>query len=252
MSLGLVVRGAITALLFIVTVTSIRAVLVVSFEKSYDKEHLIVDRCLIGAKAPASVVKAATSSLASPRNNEDPLDRIQRCRVIRIGFYANRLPFSYFNRVGDLVGFDINMAHRMARDLGVRIEFVRLSGDMIAALRADHCDVVMSGQEGTIDRATALPAMEPYMTVTRALVVPDYQRAEFSSLTQLKKAWRGRTLRLAIVLDGAGRLQPIHTRRSVRVGVQSSRAVSQRTSNSSNCVTRANSSVSGRRPRMRW
>ena len=70
--------------------------------------------------------------LTSQRPNPEPLrpgesllHRIRRRGVIRIGYNEDKLPFAYFNNRGNLVGLDINMAHQLARDLGVSIEFVR-------------------------------------------------------------------------------------------------------------------------------
>ena len=39
--------------------------------------------------------------------------------MLRVGYNPDRLPFTFFNTAGDLVGFDVEMAHRLARELGV-------------------------------------------------------------------------------------------------------------------------------------
>ena len=99
----------------------------------------------------------------------------------------------------------MDMANQLARDLGVSIEFVPFSEDIIEPLRGDHFDVAMSGLEGTVKRARELPDMEAYMEVTRAVVVPDNRRRQFDSLSRLEKELRNREkLRVAIV---AGSIQ---------------------------------------------
>jgi ABC-type amino acid transport substrate-binding protein len=120
--------------------------------------------------------------------------------VIRIGFESDELPFAYLDQEGDLVGFDIDMAHQLSRDLSVRIEFVPSSADVVQSLRDDEFDVAMSGFEGTVRRATELPHVPSYMDVTMALIVPDYRRREFRTREQLQNQ---PGLRLAVVADSA-------------------------------------------------
>jgi ABC-type amino acid transport substrate-binding protein len=44
--------------------------------------------------------------------------------TLRVGYLPDNLPATYFNGAGKLVGFDAEMAHTLARDLGVGLEFV--------------------------------------------------------------------------------------------------------------------------------
>jgi ABC-type amino acid transport substrate-binding protein len=41
--------------------------------------------------------------------------------VARVCYRGGDYPSAFFNNAGDLVGFDIEMAHRFARQLGARI-----------------------------------------------------------------------------------------------------------------------------------
>jgi ABC-type amino acid transport substrate-binding protein len=91
------------------------------------------------------------------------------------------LPFSYMNARGELVGFDIEMAHRLAQELGVTLEFVPIDIHRIAEhLDADHCDVVMSGVAATTPRFEQMEFSTSYLDATIALVVPDHRRHDFS------------------------------------------------------------------------
>ena len=47
--------------------------------------------------------------------------------MLRVGYLPDNLPFAFFNAAGDLVGFDIEMAHTLARDLRVELEFVPIA-----------------------------------------------------------------------------------------------------------------------------
>jgi hypothetical protein len=93
---------------------------------------------------------------------------------------------------------DIDMAHQLAKDLGVQIEFVPFSQNVSELLRRDHFDIAMSGLEGTIRRAVELPHVEPYLEITVALVVPDYRRSDFRTLEQFSELT---DLRIAVIAD---------------------------------------------------
>lgn len=170
---GLLTRGVATVLLVAVTVLGMRGFLGTSFKDEYSKQNLVTARTLLLPPVEASVLEQASPNPMSLEPDEDPIQRIRRRGVIRIGFEVDELPFAYLNQEGDLVGFDIDMAHQLARDLGVRIEFVPSSSDVVQSLRDDEFDVAMSGFEGTVRRATELPHVPSYMDVTMALIVPD-------------------------------------------------------------------------------
>ena len=93
--------------------------------------------------------------------------------VLRVGYLPDALPFAFVNQAGDLVGFDVELAHDLARELGVTLAFVPLDRDSMAAqLDAGYCDLVMSGVAVTTERARDLLLSDSYLDETMALVVP--------------------------------------------------------------------------------
>jgi hypothetical protein len=71
---------------------------------------------------------------------------VQRAGVLRIGYNPNVIPFSYFNKDGELVGYDISFAYRLARDLAVRLEFVPYTWNGLAGdLAGGRFDLAVSG-----------------------------------------------------------------------------------------------------------
>lgn len=105
------------------------------------------------------------------------LDRIERYGVLRVGYQPGNLPFTFFNEKGDLVGLDIDAAHRLAEDLGARLEFVPARHDLVAAeLEAGLYDVMMSGGVVLPHRLTGMHFSDPYMMLTAGMLVPDHNR----------------------------------------------------------------------------
>ena len=96
-----------------------------------------------------------------------------------------------------MIGFDIEMAYYLADDLQVNIEFVPIDRENLQQqCRDDHFDVAMSAQEGTVTQAAFLPAINPYMDITLAIVVPDHRKRHFRSRDSIKEI---PDLRIAVV-----------------------------------------------------
>jgi proton glutamate symport protein len=121
-----------------------------------------------------------------PGNGLDPelaastIAGIRRRGVLRVGFNPQVIPFSYRNARGELVGFDISYAYRLARDLGVAIEFVpftwpSLAGDLIG----HRFDLAMSGIYETDERIQTLLMSQPYFATPLALIVPSHRAETF-------------------------------------------------------------------------
>ncbi|MFK7778105.1 MAG: cation:dicarboxylase symporter family transporter [Gimesia sp.] len=187
--LALCITGAV--------IVGIHSILNYTFKDLYQTKAMIADRQLLFPATNFTIVKESKPNPVTIKPGETRIDRIRRRGVIRLGFDAKRLPFSYFNDQNQLVGFDIDMAHRLAKDLHVSIEFVPFTPKtLINQLDQDHFDLAMSGLEGTIERATAFPVADSYMDVTLAIVLPDYRKRVFMDFDELRHS---ADLKIAVV-----------------------------------------------------
>jgi Na+/H+-dicarboxylate symporter len=153
-----------------------------------DQSFAAMDLSRKYAAAPRQAVPApaAASVPGQPR-----LAQIRERGFIRIGYFADAMPFAFKNRAGRLVGFDIEMAHRLAQDMKVGLEFVDLERpDAAAAVNSGRVDVIMSSVALTLERANEMTMSAPYMNETFAFIVKDYRREEFSSRASVKKQSR--------------------------------------------------------------
>ena len=139
------------------------------------------------SQAPHTVLDHASPNPVPPGEDQSRLARIKDTGVIRVGFDPEALPFAYFNAAGDLVGFDVEMAHRLALELGVAIEFVPFHLETLAdQLEEDHFDVAMGGVVATFNLLeTAVIAMSG-IEVTGALVVRDHLRDDFGHVDAIR------------------------------------------------------------------
>lgn len=115
------------------------------------------------------------------------LARLQARGSLRIGVFADGVPFTFTNVAGALVGYDVEMGQALARALGVRAEFVVVDRDRLPEmLDRGVCDIVMSGLVVTVASSTAIAFSTPYHEGPLAFLVPDHRRAQFTSLTGLQ------------------------------------------------------------------
>ena len=92
--------------------------------------------------------------------------------VMRIGYIPGSLPFAYFNKQEQLVGYDIEMAARLARDLGLTLEFYPTSlTDMATHLKEKRLDLVMSRITLSASRIRQVSFSEPYQQLVLGGVV---------------------------------------------------------------------------------
>jgi len=131
-------------------------------------------------------VPALPPPLSGPR---DEIRTIRERGVLRVGYNSNNVPFVFFNGNGELVGYDVEMAYDLARNLNVsRIEFVPITGTNLAeSLDNGYCDIVMSAVAVNTDRLDQMKFTDPTVTVHLAFVVPDGKKDEFTQLDDVKK-----------------------------------------------------------------
>ena len=152
---------------------------------------------------PAVIRKSVPEEPATVKADISRLESIRQRGVIRIGYHKDNLPFSFFNRYGDLVGLDIDLAHALAEDLKVRIEFIPFDFENLAQLLAeDQFDIAMSGIFILPGSLRKMMFTDAYMYTNWAFVVKDHQRAEFSSLENIRNM-AGLTIGLSSVAETA-------------------------------------------------
>jgi proton glutamate symport protein len=126
-----------------------------------------------------------------PANKKFPslLDRICSRGVIRVGYFKESIPFAFRNSSGQLVGHDIDLAHILASDLGVRLELVPIQHSQMVDLLSNGDIDIATGIVITPERAIKISFTDPYIDKTLAFVVPDHRRNKFSkkNLAQSRK-----------------------------------------------------------------
>jgi len=136
------------------------------------------------------------------RPQEGRLERVRRTKELRVGYISDRAPFCYRNANGRLVGFDVDLVQRLARDLKASLRLVPFKRDeLTGAFAADHFDIAIGGIASSIENFGRYHEAGPYLNLHTALVVADERVEEFKSMAQLRQ-----TKGLRIGFDSAGHL----------------------------------------------
>ena len=125
--------------------------------------------------------------LVPDTSNGSLLWQIRSRDVLRVGYDPDTMPLAYFNKDGDLVGYDIHMAYDLARTLNVsRIEFIPVDqGTFLDRVNNGSCDIVMSGVvlvPGIVDDARFT---SPYLDLHLAFVTRDERKDDFEQLEEV-------------------------------------------------------------------
>ena len=127
---------------------------------------------IISPQQPFKVLPLGSKNPSPRWRGENTLSRIKRRGKIRVGFYEDAMPFTFFNTEGLLVGYGIDLAHQLATDLRVSIEFIPIKhGKLIENMKQDYYDIVMSDIFISSLYAQEMELSKPYLNVSLALLV---------------------------------------------------------------------------------
>ena len=102
----------------------------------------------------------------------DQLAKILEAGKIIVGTEGTYSPNSYHDENGDLVGFDVEVARKVAGKLGVEIEFMEAEWDsLFAAMDSGRIDTVINEVEYSDERALKYDFSQPYTYIRGALMV---------------------------------------------------------------------------------
>ncbi len=123
-------------------------------------------KTLLGVIAGAAI--ALTSAAAGAQeaqqalSSESVIETIKQNGVLKVGM-STFVPWAMRNKEGELIGFEIDVATKLAEDMGVEIEFVPTAWDgIIPALLAGKFDVIIGGMTITPERNLTVNFSMPY------------------------------------------------------------------------------------------
>ncbi len=121
--------------------------------------------------AVLSVLVVVSLALSVPAFS-GTLEDIQKRGSLRVGMEPGYMPFELTNKKGEIVGFDVDMAKRMAKAMDVKLELVSTAWDgIIPALITKKFDVIMSGMTLTQQRNMQINFASPYIVIGQTILL---------------------------------------------------------------------------------
>ena len=118
---------------------------------------------------------------------ESALEQVLKRGTLRVGM-STFVPWAMRDKTGKLIGFEIDVATRLANDLGVKVEFVPTKWDgIIPALLSGKFDVIIGGMGIRPDRNLKVNFSIPYEYTGMSLVAHKVLAAGFRSLKDFNR-----------------------------------------------------------------
>jgi Na+/H+-dicarboxylate symporter/ABC-type amino acid transport substrate-binding protein len=103
--------------------------------------------------------------------------------VLRVGYLADAMPWSFVAADGQVDGHDIEAMHALAAGLGVTLEFIAADRASVASdLSAGRYDILAGGYVAAMSRAVTMELSRPYAQIPIGFLVRDFDRARFTDV----------------------------------------------------------------------
>lgn len=116
------------------------------------------------------------------------LARIQKNGEIRVGTSGTQPPYTAKSKDSSLMGLDIDLAHRLADAMNVRVKFIeRPFSDLFAALDRGEVDMIMSGISITPERNARAAFAGPYFVSGRSVLVKSQRLEALDDIVEIDR-----------------------------------------------------------------
>jgi polar amino acid transport system substrate-binding protein len=157
---------------------------------------------------------AAGGELQQKLIEESIIEQVIKRGVLRVGM-STFVPWAMTDKVGNLIGFEIEVATRLAQDMGVKVEFTPTKwAGIIPALLTGKFDVIIGGMGIQTQRNLKVNFSIPYDYSGVAIVAHKQLASGFSRLEDFNRQEVTVTARLGTTAAAAAnKLLPLAQRR---------------------------------------
>jgi len=142
------------------------------------RREMLIGAAVTGAAGIATIAAVTQSTQALAQAAAPPaaggtLDRIIKEKKIRVTAEVTSPPFGILDRNNQPDGSEIGTARQLAKDLGVELELVQVTGPQrIPALLSGRADVAISSLSVTFDRAKTVMFAPPHGALSIVIAGP--------------------------------------------------------------------------------
>ncbi|WML36714.1 ABC transporter substrate-binding protein [Clostridium sp. OS1-26] len=118
------------------------------------------------------------------------MERIKKNGKLVLGTSADYPPYEFHkaaNGKDEIVGFDVEVAKQIAKDMGVQLEIKDMKFDgLLAALDQGNVDIVVAGMTPTEERKKNVDFSKVYYTAVQTVIVKASDKDKIKSIDDLK------------------------------------------------------------------
>jgi polar amino acid transport system substrate-binding protein len=143
------------------------------------KQFLVSVIVLVGVLVLSLAASTSAGEIQRTLTAESAIEQIAKRGVIKVGMDVF-VPWAMKDKKGELIGFEIDIAKKLAADMGVKVEFVptKWSG-IIPALATGKFDVLIGGMTITTQRNLKINFTRPYYYTEQGLMAHKKKAAGF-------------------------------------------------------------------------
>ena len=151
--------------------------------KGKKMKHKTLKKRFIGILLIAGIAAGILAGCGSSSNTGDTkakartLEEIKKSGTVKIGVFSDKNPFGYVDEHGEVQGYDVYFAKRIAKDLlGSEddVEFIYVeAANRVEYLKAGKVDIILANFAVTDERKEQVDFALPYMKVALGVVSPE-------------------------------------------------------------------------------
>jgi len=144
---------------------------------------------MIAKKVLALAVAAVVTGLSFTQTAQagPRLDKIMETKVIRVGTPGDYRPFAIKTDTG-FAGHDIDLIETMAKELGVKVEYVQTSWpNLMKDLQSNQFDVAVGGITRNVNRIRLVEMLPGYAPFGKVALVRSADKAKFTTAESLNQ-----------------------------------------------------------------
>lgn len=134
--------------------------------------------------------KNTAATTANGNSQSQAMERIKKNGKLVLGTSADYPPYEFHKSINgkdEIVGFDVEIAKEIAKDLGVKLEVKDMKFDgLLAALDQGNVDLVVAGMNPTEERKKNVDFSNVYYTAVQTMIVRAEDKDKIKTPDDLK------------------------------------------------------------------
>lgn len=109
----------------------------------------------------------------STAGSDSSVTAIKKRGVLRVAVFGDLPPYGWVDDHGIRRGYDLRLARKMAKDLGVKVKFTQVNANnRVDTLNSNKADIVLANFTVTPERKQVVDFARPYMKVSVGVISP--------------------------------------------------------------------------------